>query len=387
MQRARRFNVLACGRRWGKSTLGINLEVGPALEGYPVAWFSPNYKYLEEIWLELGRVLHPVTAARNASKHRIDLISGGVVEMWSLDDPNAGRSRKYKRVIVDEAAMVAHLGQWWTEAGRATLADFRGDAWFKSTPKGLNYFHTLYQRGQDPGELEWASFQSPTSTNPFIHPDEIEAARRDSPERVFAQEYMAEFLEFEGAVFRRVMEAAIATAQDCALPAHRYVMGVDWGKMNDFTVIAVIDSTTGELAALDRFNQIDYAFQRRRLRALWERFGESYVIAESNSMGVPVIEELTREGINVQPFQTTNASKAEAIEGLALAFERGELRILPDPVLTGELLAYQAERLPSGMLRYSAPEGLHDDTVMALALAWYGASRPMGVEYAPSPWN
>jgi hypothetical protein len=74
----------------------------------------------------------------------------------------------------------------------------------------------------------------------------------------------------------------------------------------------------------------------------------------------------------VQAFTTTNASKTQAIEALALAFERSELAILADPVLVGELQAYERERLPSGMMRYSAPEGLHDDTVMALALAWQG---------------
>jgi hypothetical protein len=62
------------------------------------------------------------------------------------------------------------------------------------------------------------------------------------------------------------------------------------------------------------------------------------------------------------------------IDGLTLAFERGELKILNDPDLVAELLAYQAERLPSGTLRYGAPEGVHDDCVMALALAWSGAA-------------
>ena len=74
----------------------------------------------------------------------------------------------------------------------------------------------------------------------------------------------------------------------------------------------------------------------------------------------------------MQGFQTTNASKTQAIDALALAFERGDLSIIPDPVMVGELQAYEMERLPSGMGRYSAPAGLHDDTVMALALAWQG---------------
>jgi hypothetical protein len=74
----------------------------------------------------------------------------------------------------------------------------------------------------------------------------------------------------------------------------------------------------------------------------------------------------------VQPFQTTNATKTAAIDGLALAFEQDAIRIINDPVLVGELQAYEMERLPSGLLRYSAPEGMHDDCVMSLAIGWTG---------------
>ena len=89
-------------------------------------------------------------------------------------------------------------------------------------------------------------------------------------------------------------------------------------------------------------------------------------------MGGPVIEQLQRDGLKVKPFMTTNASKTEAIEALALAFERGEIRILNDPALIGELQAFEAKPLPSGLMRYDAPSGGHDDTVMALAIAWQG---------------
>ena len=96
------------------------------------------------------------------------------------------------------------------------------------------------------------------------------------------------------------------------------------------------------------------------------------IVAERNSMGEPLIEQLSRDGLPVTSFQTTAQSKAQAIDALALAFERSEIRILPEPVLVGELQAYEMQRLPSGMMRYSAPDGMHDDTVMALALAWQG---------------
>jgi hypothetical protein len=119
---------------------------------------------------------------------------------------------------------------------------------------------------------------------------------------------------------------------------------------------------------------VDYAVQCDRLKVLSDQWQPRQIIAEQNSIGQPVIEQLTRDGLRIQPFTTTNASKAQAIEVLALAFERRDIRILNDPVLVSELVAFQAERLPSGLVRYGAPSGGHDYTVISLALAWTGVS-------------
>jgi hypothetical protein len=135
----------------------------------------------------------------------------------------------------------------------------------------------------------------------------------------------------------------------------------------------VIDVTAKQAVYMDRFNQIDYTFQVQRLNALAEKFRPYAVIAEQNSVGIPVIEQLIELGLPVSPFNTTNATKKAAIEGLSLAFERGRIQIVNDPVATSELQAYEAERLPSGLFRYNAPEGMHDDTVMALAIGWTAA--------------
>ena len=128
-----------------------------------------------------------------------------------------------------------------------------------------------------------------------------------------------------------------------------------------------------QVLAIDRFRGLEYSLQRARLQAFWERLGRlSWIFAEANSMGGPVIEQLRRDGLPVTAFTTTNASKAAAIEALALAFERGTITIPNDPALLGELQAFEAKPLPSGMTRYAAPEGLHDDCVISLALAWQG---------------
>jgi len=367
---SRRFNVLACGRRWGKTMLGEDRIVGPALDGYPCGWFSPTYKMLSEVWRSLVLLLRPVISRVNVQEHRLELVTGGLIEMWSLDNPDVARGRKYKEIVVDEAAMVHNLQDAWQAVLRPTLIDFEGGAWFLSTPKGMNFFKALYDLGQDPQMTEWASWRLPTRGNPHIPASEVDALRIGSPERTYLQEIEAEFLEFEGAVFRRLAEAATAQVLDKGLERRTYVYGVDWAQSYDFTVITVLDPTTRAMVAMDRFNEIDYPFQSERLKAMFKRFPPALVVAESNAMGRPIIQRLQLEGYPIEPFDTSPASKPVLIQTLALAFERGLLSIINDPVLLAELQAYEAVKMPSGRIAYSAPEGQHDDCVMSLALAW-----------------
>jgi hypothetical protein len=366
-----RFRVAACGRRWGKSRLGIVEAVRTALLGGRVWWISPSFPIASTAWRELRAITHrvPGVIIREGDRE-IAFVTGGVVRVRSADAPDSLRSEGLDFVVLDEAAFMAE--SVWTEALRPTLADRRGRALFLSTPRGKNWFWRAYQRGLDGSDPEWKSFTAPTSSNPFIPAGEVEAARSSMPERIFAQEFLAAFSDDAGDVFRDVRIAATAGRLERAVPGRDYVMGCDWGKSNDFTVLVVFDKESGEMVALDRFNQLDYVVQRGRLAALAERFRPSRIIAESNSIGVPIIEQLQRDGLPVEPFVTTNASKAEIIDGLALAFEKRTIRILPEPALLAELEAFEMERLPSGMLRYAAPEGMHDDCVMATALAAWG---------------
>jgi len=378
---AKRFSVLSCGRRWGKTALGIHQLIRAALDGEPVGWFAPSYKMLAEAWREVNKALDPVTIRKSVQEYRLELVTGGSIDFWSLDSPDVARGRKYKLVVIDEAAYVKNLEDVWQHVMRPTLTDLKGGAWFLSTPKGMNYFKTLFDSGQDPERADWASWQMPTSENPYIEATEIEALRSELSEAAFNQEHLALFVNWEGAVFRRILEAATAEPQDGPVAGHSYAISVDWGKKLDYTVFIVIDITTRTMVAMDRSNQVDYVVQRGRLKALFERWKPHVIIAEANSIGGPVIELLQREGLPVQAFTTTRASKATVIEALALAFERDDIRILPDPNLLRELQAYQSET-SSGLPRYGAPPGQHDDCVMALALCWAAVSRQGRLVYS-----
>lgn len=307
---------------------------------------------------------------------RIGLPGGGEITVKSADAPNSLLGEGLDLAVLDEAAYLD--AEVWERVLRPTLSDRRGRALLISTPNGFDpLFHRAWQRGQD-GMAGWASWRFPTWDSPLIAAEEIEEARATLPSSIFAQEYGAEFVAMAGAVFRNVRDAATAAPQARAIAGHGYVIGVDWagaGRDGDYTAFAVVDAGEQALVHLDRFRGAEFAIQRARLTALWDHFGRPPVIAESNSMGEPVIEQLRRDGMNVRSFQTTNASKAVLIDALALAFEQDTIAILDDPVLLGELGAFVADRLPSGLTRYAARHG-HDDTVMALALAWHGAARP-----------
>jgi len=379
LQHARRFNTVACGRRWGKTTLGLMLAWSgrrTALRtGFDVAWVAPSYKLLDEAWRMAKRLYRPFIVRTDANLHRMELSTGAAMDFWTLEDEDAGRGRKYGLMVVDEAAMARHLESAWNAALSPTLTDYAGGAWFFSTPKGRNHFWTLSQEpDRDP---HWAHHHAPSAENPHLPAAEIERQRTKLPERIFAQEYLAQFLEDGGGVFRRVtaaVDTALATdpgSRDVG-DGRAYVIGVDWGRHQDFTVFVVLDARDKAVVALDRFTQIEYSLQLARLRALRTRYPHAALVAEANSIGGPLVEQLRRDGVNVSAFQTTHASKGQIIESLAVAFEQGELRIPATQWLIDELLAFDQERLPSGSMRYGAPCGGHDDGVMALAIAWHG---------------
>jgi hypothetical protein len=389
----RRFNTVACGRRWGKSYFGVRAAAHPLLDGCPVGWFAPNYKFLAEAWRNVRRVLSPVTASINKSERRIELITGGSIDFWSLVDEDAGRSYKYKRVIIDEAGLVKNLETVWHEAIRPTLTDLKGDAWLLGTPKGRNFFWQAFTRGQDALETEWSSFTAPTSSNPTI-PDieaEVEAARLGMPDRAFRQEYLAEFIDEGGGVFRMVREAIDAgrTQNETAKPGRRYRMGVDLARIADFTILTALDDT-GRQVHHERFNQISWERQISRIVQVADQFS-AQVNLDCTGVGDPIFEAVQsgllaiRSKALVHPFQFTNASKEALIDHLAMGLEQGAYRLMDIEAQTNELLAYQYELTPSRNVRMNAPEGMHDDCVIALALACHTPPPPQSKMVALNP--
>jgi phage terminase large subunit-like protein len=326
---SRRFNVASMGRRWGKSTLGIDRVVRPALEGRPVAWFAPSHKNLAETWRELRAVLQPVTRRHDGQEHRIELMTGGVLEMWSLHEPVVIRGRKYARVVIDEAAQIPLLQDAWEQVIRPTLADYVGDAWFMSTPRGFNYFKTLFDRGQAASFPQWASWQMPTHTNPHIGRSELEDLQQDLPARVYRQEILALFEEDQaGALVKREW---IDAARLYELPELvRVVVGVDP------TNTATGDEAGIIVAGVDERGH-GYVFDDKSLHGSPTQWGGAAVAAyhvhqgdliaaEVNNGGEMVLHVLqTVPGGQRVPAKALHASRGKRTraEPIAALYERG----------------------------------------------------------------
>lgn len=370
-----KVKVLACGRRWGKTVLGGRIVMETLRQHGRAAWVAPTYKNTRPLWRWCVQVAagEPRLSV-STSERTITTDRGGFLGLYSGDNIDSIRGEAFHLAVLDEAAMLTP--EAWTDAIMPTLADYAGDALLISTPKGHNWFWQEFARAQADGKRAMA-WQAPTSANPLpTIRQAAELARERVSSRTYEQEWLAQFLADGGGVFRGVRACATATPQTRALDGHEYVMGVDWGRTNDATVFAVLDTTLGHLVALDTMQDTGYDLQVGRLKALAERFRPLQILAETNSMGGPLVEQLQADNLPVYGFNTTNASKAMVIDALALAFERQTIGVLYEERLLNELAAYESERLPGGMLRYSAPAGMHDDTVIALALAWHSGSTP-----------
>lgn len=385
LREMKRFNVLDCGRRFGKTDLCEVLIHEPLLHGYPVGWFAPTYKILDDAWQEIKRMYVPIIKRSNDTDKVIECITGGTIEAWTLDKEGAGRSRKYKRIIIDEAARVKNLLDIFNYDLRPTLIDYQGDAFFPSTPKGLNDYYKLWQMAE--GKSDWARWKMPTQENPYLALEEVEAMRESMPERVARQELDAEFLE-DGSFFQNVEACCVIEAPDNPEnhKGHRFVAGLDWALSEDYTRLTVLCATCGRAVDWWGGNHMDYSMQIEFIIGVLKRWAGVILLPERNSIGVPNIENLVRQGvqIGVGPdgnlgFYTTRITKSTLIMKLALIMQKNEVK-LPKEYIE-EIRSYEVEVTTATQTtpRFNAPTGSHDDRVISAALAVWLAATPVQI--------
>ena len=127
---------------------------------------------------------------------------GGWLQFKTAEEVDSLRGETVDFRVVDESAHIRDLQTLWELCLRACLLDRKGSAWFISTPSGYEYFHELVQRGRN-GDTGWASFQFPSTANPYLDATELEEIGRDMPALVRRQEIDAEFVQLAGAMFKR----------------------------------------------------------------------------------------------------------------------------------------------------------------------------------------
>jgi len=363
-----RFRVLNCGRRWRKSSTAL-IALIRAAEARPdlYFWVWPSYPMGHTGWSMLRAVCD---GHWEISESRRRVMSPQGAEIWikSSDNPQSLRGFGLAGVVFDECRDMSP--RIWPEVVRPALSDKKGWALFNSTPRGYDWFYTLYQFATD-HKPEWEAWTFTTFDNPSIDRAELSEIEATTPSLIWRQEYLADFSAgAELGVFRGVRAVAVLPEGDPEEhQGHTVVAGLDFTQVNDFTALSIGCATCRKQLALDRFNQMDWALARGRIKADYEKWHILSILAEKNSIGGPNIEALQADGLNVIAFETTAISKPPLIQSWTLAIEKAEWQLLDNDVQTWELEAYQmTPNKNTGRPTYSAPEGGHDDTVIGGAL-------------------
>lgn len=373
-----RFFVLVCGRRSGK-TLGAVYITVEYLTTHPDTvgwWVAPTFTLTRKGFREAIRFLRHgqrhLVASVNRSERRIEFTNGSFLEFRSAHDPdNQLVSEGLDWLVVDEAALIRNEDVW-PQYLRPAVSDRKGRVLFITSPRGRNWLWKFWSRGQNEADPEVVSWRLSTEQAGFVDADELAAIKASTAQRIWDQEYRAEFLEGGGAVFRKVDEAVGPLAP----PDNYTVLGVDLAKTRDWTVIWALNSNA-ETVEIDRFQQLDWSIQKPRIVGMYHRLKCRKVLVDVTGMhvgGDAVVRDLRRAGLVVEPITLSGPTKAAIVENLMMKFDNVAVRIPDDPVALEEIKDFTDFELPSGRTRYAAPEGedKHDDTVVALALAAWG---------------
>lgn len=367
-----KYHVISVGRQWGKSLMGINLLLYWAINHKPckILWVSPVYSQANKVQKEINAAIQNsnIINSSNYSESFTSLKTGSEIYFRSAERYDNIRGFTFDYAILDEAAFMKQ--ETWTEAVRPTLAVRGKKILFLSTPKGKNWFYDMFQLGQSSDYPNYKSYQAQSQDSPFISNEEIIDAKNTLPPNIFKQEYMAEFLDDGGEVFTNLNAN---TFNQYPRPNGTVYCGIDLGRANDYTVATFIDNT-GNTVDIYRANGKSWSDMTNELSAIINKYN-AVTMVEVNSIGDVIYEQLKNKVKTIYPFVTSNKSKQEIIEGLILDFNEGNIKIpsreLFQP-LYDELDYFTYQYNPKTRnVSYGHPSGLHDDTVISLALANY----------------
>ncbi len=332
-----RFRAIRCGRRWGKTEMGSTIAEDAAIKGQFFGIFAPDYKILADTYTLIAEVLAPITIASSKVEGVIRLRGGGRIDFWTLNNPRAGRSRKYHGVFLDEVAFAGpDMMDIWTKAIRPSLLDFGGYAIAMSTPNGADPENFFYRICTEP-EHGFVEYHAPTHTNPFLPAEEVAKLQAENHPDVYRQEYLAEFVDWSGAAFFS-QDALLVDGQpvDVTWKTDEVFAVVDTalkdGLEHDATAVlwcarsvyegytlVVLDWDVIQISGDLLTNWLPSVLQHGEELARETRARSGFVGAwvEDKASGIVIIQHAQRHGWNVQPLpeKMTAAGK----EGRAVA--------------------------------------------------------------------
>ncbi|MCP3681203.1 MAG: hypothetical protein GY861_00800, partial [bacterium] len=321
-----RFVVISAGRQSGKTFLGIYKLFQNSMEKPNSVnwWVSPTYTNSKIAFRRLVTFLHEnrIGHHTNRADLRIDLdINKAAIEFKSADREEGLRGETVDFMVIDEMGMIKRDA--WQFALRGTITITEAQVMFIGTPKGKNLFYELYTWGMDKLKPDYVSFQFDSKASPYFSDEEWNIVS-EFPERIFRQEYQAEFLDDGGEVFRNIRDCIKGPMGNIPFtPKNSYYAGVDLGKSVDFSVICILDNY-GHLVFYDRFKDVDWSLQKPRIVNACGQY-RAFTKMDSTGLGDPILSDVMRSGIAIQGFKFSNISKRQLIEKLAMAIERAEI--------------------------------------------------------------
>lgn len=356
-----KYYVLNIGRQFGKTMLCNNQQLYWAIndKGCNIGWVSPIYKQSKKVYLELKKATLSSGLFQYNDTELIVKGFGSVIQFFSAERPDGIRGNTFDYLICDEFDFMK--ANTWEEVLQPTVLVKGKKVVFISTPKGKRMMYKLSLLRHDDDRYRY--FQYSSYDNPMIDPREIDAIRLTVPDHIFRQEYLAEFIDGATGLFRNVRESIRQSSQ-----VGKLYGGLDIGRADDYTVLT-IGTKDGGVLFVDRWRQDEWTnIIDKVANKINEYRADVYV--EVNNQGDVFFEMLKKKvGNLISPFTTTSKTKPIMIEDLAVSFEQNELSLPNIEYLIDELEAFTyVFDAKTRHVKYSAPEGIHDDSVMSLAL-------------------
>ncbi len=359
-----RYAVTEASTKSGKTVacmVWLTEQAMAGREGRNYWWVATVYATAKIAFRRLKRALPQELYTANETELTITLRNGAVIWFKTADKPDNLYGEDVYAAVIDEATRCKE--EAW-HAVRTTLTATRGPVRIIGNVKGRKNWAYQMARRAEAGEPDMAYHKiiaADAVEAEVLDAAEVEDARRQLPDNVFRELYLAEASDDEGNPF------GIAAIRECLGPLSEgkpAVFGWDLAKSVDWTVGVALDDQ-GRVCRVQRWQ----APWQETIQRIQYGTGNVRALIDSTGVGDPVLEALQRQGQNFEGFKFSSQSKQQLMEGLAVAIQRREVTF-PEGPIASELESFEYVYTRTGV-QYSAPEGMHDDCVCALALAWH----------------